>query len=106
MTTREQALEIANDVRHRNALMLAEIGAANRRTGAFHAAKIIIDGDVAVTFWRVVRAVRGVGTKRARIMLGRAQVNGEARVDDQQVIAAQRRRLAAQLVDYGKGALR
>ena len=100
----QMALDHANHVRLQHAQIVAAIRAAGRRTGAHRAIEVIEDRGASITYWRLLKAVRGVADRRARNMLNRSAINPEARINDRNITDRQRNLLIGQLVRYAEGA--
>ena len=97
------ALDRANTVRRGNAQAKHAIRAAGRTAGARIAAKLVVGADCSLRFEALLLAVPRVGDKRARLMLGLAEINPLAKVNDPHITPRQRQALADQLDAYANG---
>jgi hypothetical protein len=103
MTQRDQALAAlaqANAARLAAQRLKAGIRAAGRRGGAVRAAQAVQAATSSLRFAQLLRAVPGVGDETARLMLRRARVHPEARVDSPLIVESQRTRLVGALLTY------
>jgi hypothetical protein len=99
---RTLALERARVVKHASAELRASIRAGGRRGGAQRAARAVLAGDAALTFYRLLRAVPRIGHTTAGTMLKAARINPEARVDAERIDARRRQLLAGALLRFGE----
>ncbi|MCI4360650.1 MAG: hypothetical protein L3J91_03020, partial [Thermoplasmata archaeon] len=104
MTTQyELALDRANEVRLATAAIRAQIASAPRRESAYRAAHEVERAEASMTFYRLLRTVRGIGDQTAQRMLAATWINANARVTSPRVPAPQRARLVGLLIAHGEG---